>query len=306
MTEAEGKDAKKVKVTASADDRTNTLVVSASPDVLLVIDGMVKKLDEDRVNSNTIFVYHLKNANAANAAKVINDLFKDPSQNQPQQSSGGGQRQFTLVGMPLPHPDDKGAKRVQVVASADERTNTLAVSASPEVLPVIDGMVKKMDEDRANPSTISVYHLNNASATNAARLINDIFKPPAQNQPQQQGGGGGQRQYTLPGMPRQPDGKDNKDVQVTASADDSTNTLAVSASSDVLPVIDGMVKKLDEDSANPNAMFIYHLKNGDATNLAGVMNNVFGLPGASSTTNYNSNNRTNSNTNMFGNNNNSG
>ena len=186
--------------------------------------------------------------------------------------------------------------------ASNASSNTLIVTASQAVVRRLVEIVRAIDVGTTELSQVRVYPLKNANATNTAKLISDIFKDPTQNQPQQPGGG--RRQFIFPGMPQQPpaDEKGAKNVKVTTSADDRTNTLVVSASPEVLTVIDGMVKKLDEDPANPNAVFIYHLKNGDATNLSNVLNNVFSATGSTSGTNYNpsSTNRTSTNNSAFG------
>ena len=78
-----------------------------------------------------------------------------------------------------------------------------------------------------------------------------------------------------------------RNVKVTASADDRTNTLVVSASPDVLKVIEGVIKDLDSNPATDQAVFIYHLKNGQAGNMAGVLNDIFGTGGSVARTSTN-------------------
>jgi general secretion pathway protein D len=63
------------KVTASADTRTNTLVVSAPPETLKVIEEVVEKLDASTEATQAVFVYPLKNGDAANLQVTLNNLF---------------------------------------------------------------------------------------------------------------------------------------------------------------------------------------------------------------------------------------
>ncbi len=63
------------KVTATADTRTNNLVVSASPETLTVIDSIVKELDSDRNADVAVFIYKLRNAQAVNVESVVNNIF---------------------------------------------------------------------------------------------------------------------------------------------------------------------------------------------------------------------------------------
>lgn len=63
------------KVTASSDDRTNTLVVVGPAETLETIDGLVKKLDSDPIQDTSFFIYPLKNAKAQNLQSVLNGFF---------------------------------------------------------------------------------------------------------------------------------------------------------------------------------------------------------------------------------------
>jgi general secretion pathway protein D len=64
-----------VAVHASSDDRTNTVVVTGPPETLAVIEKVVKELDSNPLAEDTVFIYHLKNADALNVQQVMNYLF---------------------------------------------------------------------------------------------------------------------------------------------------------------------------------------------------------------------------------------
>jgi general secretion pathway protein D len=67
------------RVTASSDDRTNTLVISGPTDTIAVIERVVKELDADPSAEETVFIYRLKNAQALNVEAVMNSLFNGTS-----------------------------------------------------------------------------------------------------------------------------------------------------------------------------------------------------------------------------------
>ena len=67
--------ARGARVNAAADDRTNTLVVTGPGDTLEYVSQVVAQLDENPVGDETVFVYRLRNAQAANVESVINNLF---------------------------------------------------------------------------------------------------------------------------------------------------------------------------------------------------------------------------------------
>jgi len=63
------------KVNASADERTNTVVVAAPPDTLKTIESVIKEIDSDPTAESSFFIYPLRNATATNLESVINNLF---------------------------------------------------------------------------------------------------------------------------------------------------------------------------------------------------------------------------------------
>ena len=80
--------ARPVKVTATADTRTNNMIVVASPATLEVIDGIVAELDSNPDADVAVFIYKLKNADAANVESVVNSIFGTSSTSTGRSSSG--------------------------------------------------------------------------------------------------------------------------------------------------------------------------------------------------------------------------
>ena len=62
-------------VQASADERTNTVVVSGPPDTLAVIDGVLTQLDSNPIADQDFFIYRVKNGQAVDMASTLNGLF---------------------------------------------------------------------------------------------------------------------------------------------------------------------------------------------------------------------------------------
>jgi general secretion pathway protein D len=62
-------------VQASADSRTNTIVVSGPPDTLTVIDGVLNQLDSNPAAEQDFFIYRVKNGQAVDMASTLNGLF---------------------------------------------------------------------------------------------------------------------------------------------------------------------------------------------------------------------------------------
>jgi general secretion pathway protein D len=84
-------------VEASADTRTNTVVVSGPPDTLAIIDGVLTQLDANPAAEEDFFIYRVKNGQAVDMASTLNGLFSGTSSssstaNRSQFASGTGNR----------------------------------------------------------------------------------------------------------------------------------------------------------------------------------------------------------------------
>jgi general secretion pathway protein D len=187
---------------------------------------------------------------------------------------------------------------------ANVATNSLILTATQTDVRRIVEIVHSLDSQEVLVSEVKVFALQYANASNAARLINDLFNgssssgtsaarpgglagflfggagggggggrggggggPGGGGGGGDRGGGGGSDSASAAG-PRQ--------QKVTASADDRTNTLVVSAPSDLLKVIEGVIKQLDANPTADQAVFTYRLKNANSSNLEAVINNLFG------------------------------
>jgi general secretion pathway protein D len=167
--------------------------------------------------------------------------------------------------------------------SANESSNSLILTDTEANVRRVVEIVRALDTHTASVVDVRVFQLEYASATNAARLINEVF---AADQPTEQQQRGGPMEMMMRRF-RGRGGEDRRDSEgarltdrVTASADDRTNTLVVSASAEILDVIEGVVRELDSNPAAEQAVFTYRLKNAQAANLETVLNNLFSEEGA--------------------------
>jgi type II secretory pathway component GspD/PulD (secretin) len=156
----------KQPVTASFDDRTNTVIVTAPAEAMKEIEGLIHSLDANPVSASDIKVFTLKYADSDAVAKLINAIF-NPTNN-------GNSREvvpfFIFGGGPA--QNSKGAK---VNASSDYRTNTLIATAPSETMKVIEGIIKQLDSNPAAEDTLFIYHLRNATSANLEVVLNTLF-----------------------------------------------------------------------------------------------------------------------------------
>jgi general secretion pathway protein D len=170
-TKANSKEiAVKVKIAAAADDRTNTVVVTAPADTIKVIEGIVKLLDAPPVMGAEIQVFTLKYADPLLAGKLLESIFQPPSL-----QAVGGSGSSASNSIKPPGAVDAIRKLGWISTTADQRTNTLIVTASPEVLKAVTGIVKQLDSNPASQQTVFIYRLRNAQSQNLQIVLNQLF-----------------------------------------------------------------------------------------------------------------------------------
>jgi general secretion pathway protein D len=244
-------------VIAAADDRTNTLVIMGSTASLKLIDDILKHLDSNPIPASEMKSFPLRFAHAETTAKLINDLFKAPKSDNNDypffyRRFGGG--------------DDDAKKDIKVNAAFDERTNTIIVTAPAEALKAVEEMIKTLDASPMASADLKVFQLKYADAYTISKLIEDMFKPKDDNS--------NRSPFFFFSDMQQPQATHG--VKVTVTSDDRTNSVIVSAPTELLKLIEDVVNKLDANPATEDTLFIYHLRNGQAANLEYVLNVLFG------------------------------
>ena len=152
---------------------SNTLIITATESTVRRIVEIIHAIDMSEVSQVQVKVFQLKYANAANAANLIKEIFSGDQATQQQQAF---RRRFAFPGRPGGSgSSETGQKNTKVTASADERTNTLVISAAPEVMTVISNVIKELDANPAETEAVFIYHLRNAEAANVTDVLNNLF-----------------------------------------------------------------------------------------------------------------------------------
>jgi general secretion pathway protein D len=176
--------------------------------------------------------------------------------------------------------------------ASNAASNTLIVTGTQATVRRIVEIIRAIDVGMSEVLQVKVFQLKFANATNAARLVTEIFR---EDQTGQTSGSqfGGRRGFMFPGMPGGDGGggdrgggggdQGRRAPKVTASADERTNTLVVSAAPDVMKAIESVIKELDSNPTEDQAVFIYRMKNAQAKNLESILNSMFGGSGTTGT-----------------------
>jgi general secretion pathway protein D len=176
------------KVVASADELSNSLIVSAPEDSMTMIEDVVKQVDVPVEDITEVKVFRLKYASADETATLIKNLFPDTSTQGGRGTSG---RSGSFFGGFRPPGSSGGAsgsaagsserllKQNKVVAVADNRTMSVIVTASPTLMEQITGMIAQLDGDPSKQQKVFVIPVENADPAQMQQILQALF--PTQN-----------------------------------------------------------------------------------------------------------------------------
>lgn len=183
------------RVVAVADEPSNSLIVSASEDVINEVAELVSKVDRSTTDITDTRIFRLINADAVETATIINNLYGDgtttpSSANNSGQNRGGGGgnnggrggnngRGGNIPGVPPQFAallsgnqrSDRALQQARVVAVGDPRTNSLLVSASRDSITSIAEMIGRLDATDAKKQHVYVYQLQHADPDSVANVL---------------------------------------------------------------------------------------------------------------------------------------
>jgi hypothetical protein len=168
------------KVTAVGDDRSNSLVVSAPADLLTTIENMVKEIDQEVTDVTELQVFRLVNADPAETADQLAQLFPDPTGS----STGNqGAMPFFFGGgrggrgnTSTANNSDRMKKMGRVLAVPDPRSSSIIVMASKTLMPEIARMITELDSEKGRKEVVGYYDLKNADPADVFNNLQDLFQ----------------------------------------------------------------------------------------------------------------------------------
>ncbi len=301
--------------TLSANESSNAIVITDTQKNIRKMTEIIQALDSSISSISTVRVFPLSFANAADIVTVVEKIFASETSGSQANArgpmppffnrgrGGGGDR-----GQEGEAQSEARSAASRVVAVADDRTNSLVVSAPEELMPVIEQVVHEVDVVTDDVTEIAVFHLEHADATEMAQVLTTLFPETSSTQTNQfaprfgmgmRGGPGG----GPGGMPGMPPGMASTSTQsqrqlqqttVHAVADPRTNSVIVSAASATMDQIRRMVEQLDSRADKKQKVFVYKLDYADVENVSAILRNMF------ENTTYGSNNRTSRGTSTSG------
>ncbi len=227
----------------AANKSSNSLIITDIEANIRRIVEIVAAVDKSISSVTEVRVFALQYADATDAARLIVETFEERESAEsavgrairnrfgrfgPGGGGGGGAEAES----------ESGVQGKDVNAAADQRTNSVVVSAAPELMTVIAEVIAQLDSDTTARESVLVYHVKHILATDLQAAFNDLFEDStttnagnnARNNRDIRGGNNN----------NQPGGNNNNGGnaagddyagtlvgQVTAVANEATNTLMV-------------------------------------------------------------------------------
>lgn len=285
--------------TLTANESSNAIVITDTQSNIHRLVQIVQALDTSISSISNIRVYPLKYADAKELATVISSLFESQANRQANNARqqfaarmrGGGDPRAAMIAGMLGGGGPGGQTETgvsaardaasRVVATADERTNSLVVGAPEEYLPTIDQVVSEIDVAVDDVTELRVFPLTYSDPVEMSELLAELFPDPTTSNQGNRGGGFGQ------GMPQffggggrggtqanQSERKRNMS-KVVAVPDSRTAAVIVMAASELMPQIAQMIQKLDSNPAKKQKVFVYSLDHAEPNGVANILRDMF-------------------------------
>ena len=246
----------------AADERANALIVLSSETAFRAIQKLVAALDTEDALEKSSETFILKNADAQDVAKQLQDLNSSSTvQARYFYNYGGG-------------GDSSPQKKVSVVA--DRRRNAVIVQAPPSQMDSVRKMITELDapvED--NSLAPKIYQLKYVSAADIEDVLNELF---LKKQPQR-------NYYDFFNQDAQQSSPD-ADVgrlygKVRITSEPHANTLIITSNSkENLAVVEDVLNQLDRPSDAGESTMRIGLKFAKAATVANSLNILFAKNGS--------------------------
>ncbi len=285
-------------VSATANERLNAIVISGNEQDMIELRALAHKLDTTEVLAKQQVKWiELKSANAPEVVRLLQSVLAG------RPLSGGQVRQATKIqflrdkltevasevagqksGRKPTEADIDGAIKDQVTLTADQRTNSIWITAPAPIVTLLSEMIEDIEASSAGARQIEYFKLQNADARQMAEVLRDTFNlrqqgnalvlvPLNNQQPEQPGdaptpGLSGLEGSTVTAVP-------DERQQLSIAVDARTNTLIVSGTADYLDLVRKLVTELDDIEANERERRVYSLRNAKAKEIETTLKSYF-------------------------------
>jgi len=273
-----------VRVKVTADYRTNSLIIQASPRDMIEVAKLVEEIDvESTTAQNEMRVFQLRNSIATDLEPVLQAAITGQAAAGQIQGGGGGAGGAT-TGRATPisskltmiTTDGNGGETIDsgilagVVVTANAANNTIVVRAPAKSMALIATLIEQLDQLPGAEAAIKVFTIKNGDATSLATVVQQLFGLPVTAGAGTTGGLfglGGQQNLGLT------TGGESSLIQLRVSVDTRTNSVIASGSASDLEVIEVLLLRLDEEGVSDRITEVIWLRNAAADDVATALNN---------------------------------
>lgn len=256
-SQAEGAEGSAAAIAVEADERTNSLIVWASPSQMANIRDIITRLDTAAPTRDMMIkVIQLKQALAEDFAKLLEEVLTG--------EGGEGEEEAVIVSFLAKDPSGKEILRKllrqDIRIKPDPRTNSVMVMAPADSMAMLETMIRDFDRIRPITSEIRLFPLVNSDAKTMVDQLTELFK--------KEGGTEGQAVSQLI-FGEQEEGQDLATVgqELRFAADPRTNTLIVAGAPVYLAMVEDLVRYLDSQEAEDRVSEVYNAKFRPASDL---------------------------------------
>jgi type II secretion system protein D len=255
----------KEMIELSADDQSNSLIVLSSEANFRNIERLVRTLDTEGAQEKITRTFSLKNADAQDVAKQIQDLSQDSSV------------QARYIYFFDSAPAGKNKKPTVV---ADRRRNAVIVQAPPLQMDDIEKMIDQLDAPVSDGSLApQIFPLKYVSAVDMEEVLNELFL----KRQQQRSYFDDYYSFFYGGSSQNNAGSDVGRLygKVRITSEPNANVIIVTANSrENLVVVGDMIRQLDAPSESGDSTFWRRLKFAKADAVAKSLNILFAKTGS--------------------------
>ena len=249
--EGAGSDARADAIAVQPDERTNSLIVWASPTEMDNIEAIIEKLDTtEPAMEMALRVIQLKQALAEDLAEVLEEsLIGD--------TGGAGEDSQAVIVTYMAETEDGTRQerkliRQDLIITPDVRTNTLTVMAPADSMDMLEALIRDFDKYRPVLAEIRLFPLVNADAEEVVERLDELFEAEA--------GEEGEQTLTFGGE----GGSVAARQLLRFTADRRTNTVVATGSEVDLGMVEKLIYHLDAQDADERVILVYEVRNTTA------------------------------------------
>jgi type II secretory pathway component GspD/PulD (secretin) len=180
------------QATIVANEAGNSIVVTDTQSNIRHLTEIIRAIDNSAEGETEIRVFHLTHASPADVASELGQIFptSGTSGNQSQSpfrfgggGGGGGGGGFFQRMMAANAAGGTGnsqntriQKQTQVVAVADQRTSSVIVTASKDLMQEIAGMMEQLDVPSDRDQNVYVFQMKNGDPQQALTVLQNMFQ----------------------------------------------------------------------------------------------------------------------------------